>query len=595
MFEFNRVQQSSAIPAYSDKIDLPESVLSELVSQRESLPHPMVFKIATASQICYAGVREFSAPEGTVLVSGSLFSTLQIDLSPTVQLELVELPKGTDLSIKPLKLYHEISDWKWFLEAKLTKYYCTLTRGQLLKLEDDFGSFELLVETLEPAQTVCIIDTDINLDVVPLNDAMAHQLAEKHEPDVLTMGNSVQIDGLLKIDPQSNESFVLEADTDFVVSNMANVSETNFIWHTLNGNNKLVIKNTYPYFDSPLYLLPFGSTLVTMSPLEAEQLKTPSSNVCSNCGAPVAAASKLMHENFCFRNNVKCPHGCGEVFLRKIPESHWHCCNAYGDDQSSFDRHRKYYHSPVTVNCTKCSYQVSEKLVDHCTHSATTCPYALHECKFCHLIVPRQEASTDALISGLSQHELECGSKTTQCPRCQRSVRLRDLESHMKLHELNRVSKPTPLICSNVNCIREPSTSSNSLNLCDFCFGPLYSNVNDPSGQKLRSRIERRYILQLNTGCGNTWCKNKECKSSGMAAFQNFVDILKHVKQQLMESSQYYFCVDLATVKKTMLVDMLADEHQYDRAWICKSVQATDNVQNARNWLADHAVKLDEA
>ncbi|KAG7928290.1 hypothetical protein KL925_001590 [Ogataea polymorpha] len=595
MFSFACVEKSTAIPVHSDKIDLPASVLELLVKQHDPLPHPLTFRLATATNVCYAGVREFSAPENTILVSGDLYEALKGEGGFPVQAELVELPKATDLSIKPLKLYKNILNWKWFLEAKLTKYYCSLTRGQTLHLEDEFGSYELLIDKLEPAPTVCIIDTDINLDVVPLNDEMAKQFLHRETIDAIRVNQSAQTDKLLKLELEDHERVLITADTDYVVSNLPNVSDHSFIWHTLNGDNKLMLQNTFPYFEKTLYLLPFGPTLVQLSAYSSETVNPVSSdNVCSNCGATVAATSKIMHENFCLRNNVKCPHGCGKVFLRTVPENHWHCCEAYGDDEASFNRHRKYYHEPVTLECSRCSQVVSTRLVDHCVHVATSCPYTLHECRFCHLMVPKMEASTDALLSGMSQHELECGSKTTECPRCKRNVRLRDLESHMKLHELNRVSKPKPVICSNVNCIREAATS-NELKLCDFCFGPLYSPVNDPTGQKLRSRVERRYILQLNSGCGNTWCKNKECKSSGMVSFKNFGEILNHIKTQLMSSPVFYFCVDLATTKKMLMVSLLLDEHEYDRAWICKAVQANVNLDDVRSWLSNNAVRIDEA
>ncbi|KAG7798625.1 hypothetical protein KL929_001668 [Ogataea haglerorum] len=594
MFSFPRVERSTVIPVHSDKIDLPASVLELLVKRYDPLPHPLTFRLATATNVCYAGVREFSAPEDTVLVSGDLLEALKGEAGGPVQAELIELPKATDLSIKPLKFYKNISDWKWFLEAKLTKYYCSLTRGQTLLLEDEFGSYELLIDRLEPAATVCIIDTDINLDVVPLDDEMAKQFLHRETINAIRVNENVQTDKMLKLELEDHERVLITADTDFVVSNMPNVSDRSFIWHTLNGDNKVFLQNTFPYFEKTLYLLPFAPTLIQLSANSSEKSTTVSSaNVCSNCGATVAAASKVMHENFCLRNNVKCPRGCGKVFLRNVPENHWHCCEAYGDDDTSFKRHQKYFHYHMAPECSRCSQTVSTRLVDHCVHLATSCPYTLHECRFCHLTVPRMEASTDALLSGMSQHELECGSKTTECPRCKRNVRLRDLESHIKLHELNRVTRPKPVVCSNVNCIREAATS-NELKLCEFCFGPLYSPINDPTGQKLRSRIERRYILQLNSGCGNTWCKNKECKSSGMASFQNFGDIINHIKTQLMNSSVFYFCVDLATTKKSIMVSLLLDEHEYDRAWICKAVLAKDNLDDVRRWLINNAVRIDE-
>ena len=140
------------------------------------------------------------------------------------------------------------------------------------------------------------------------------------------------------------------------------------------------------------------------------------------------------------------------------------------------------------------------------------------------------DPSPESLISGLTEHELADGARTTECHLCSKIVRLRDMATHLKHHELEKSARSKPEICRNVNCgrtlegvgkngeigaaTRMGQGPGNDLGLCSICFGPLYVSMHDPEGKAMKRRVERRYISQLITGCGKTWCTNEFCKTA---------------------------------------------------------------------------------
>ncbi|GME89485.1 unnamed protein product [Ambrosiozyma monospora] len=496
--------KESNLPYYSDKVILPQSILETLVSQQKALdlpalPHPLIFKISSPTTVCYAGVQEFISDEGEIKLSGLLLEKFGIinnskengsdvvskSVSLPLQVELThDVPKGTSLSLKPLEIY-DVTNWKWFLEAKLSSCYTTLTQGDLLHIKDENNGqiYKLEVNKTEPSQTICVIDTDINLDVEPLDDEMAKALLEKRnhldkfENLPLDKPLSIPVGQKLRVeldDLKKDVTFV--GNGDFIVSNNECIAKDSFIWSTLNSGVKTVkVSRSDPNWNHTLYVIPIGSDLETASievrthvdeeedqenenqSSTAAVASDPDHVICINCGSEILKSSQFMHENFCRRNNVKCSKGCNKIFLKQIPSSHWHCCSTWGDSPESLKLHQQYLHSleegPIT--CPQChSYKTSPQ-IDLAFHIATECPESKHECQFCHLILPKGEhPSPESKFSGLTAHEYSCGSKTTECFKCGKVVRQREFGTHFALHEMARRSKPTPLICHNVNCQR---------------------------------------------------------------------------------------------------------------------------------------------
>lgn len=106
---------------------------------------------------------------------------------------------------------------------------------------------------------------------------------------------------------------------------------------------------------------------------------------CDNCKAWIPERSRMLHENFCLRNNVLCPYGCGRVFKRGSTdlESHWHCdkCDYVGT-RDDISKHDTYFHSTKTCICNNFTTQCYKQLAQH---RHTECPEKLITCRYCHV------------------------------------------------------------------------------------------------------------------------------------------------------------------------------------------------------------------
>jgi hypothetical protein len=354
---------------------------------------------------------------------------------------------------------------------------------------------------------------------------------------------------------------------------------------------------------------------------EDTEMHGPDEEQCKNCHQWVPKRTMLLHENFCLRNNILCPQ-CENVFQKKSQEwqGHWHCPHdsAHGDTSASKAKHDGISHTPV--QCPICPV-LAVNLRDLAAHRTSICPGKLILCQFCHLEVPQEgdpfDPSPEALISGLTAHELADGARTTECHLCSKIVRLRDMATHLKHHELEKFSRPKPEVCRNVNCGRtlhgvgkngEIGAGSrmgqgpgNDLGLCSICYGPLYVNVYDPDGKAMKRRVERRYLSQLISGCGKAWCKNEYCKTAKAKAgkagvamtAQTALPMVKPLMDKISnKTAPMYFCVDEGSQKRRVLAEMLAGEGVFDFEWCAAAFEAEgSNLEGARTWLQNWAPK----
>ncbi|KAK5137531.1 hypothetical protein LTR08_008511 [Meristemomyces frigidus] len=352
---------------------------------------------------------------------------------------------------------------------------------------------------------------------------------------------------------------------------------------------------------------------------------------CKNCGQWVPQRTLMLHENFCLRNNVLCPKGCGQVFQKRSPafEQHWHCPHdtAYGDSSPSHQKHDALYHPPDVLRCSECATQETFASIPALAqHRTTTCPAKLFLCRFCHLVVPQEGdpdgPNAEAMLSGMTPHELADGARTTECHLCNKIVRLRDMETHLKNHDLDRYSRPPPIPCRNVNCgrtldvcskngdtragTRMGQGSGNDIGLCSVCYGPLYVSMYDPEGKALRRRIERRYLQQLVTGCGKGWCRDEFCKTGrktlgleGSVGTKEALPMIKPFLEGLTKgdgATPLHFCVDEKSQKQRTLAVMLAAEDGpmvkggYGLEWCIGALEAANGeLDGARQWLKNWA------
>jgi hypothetical protein len=364
-----------------------------------------------------------------------------------------------------------------------------------------------------------------------------------------------------------------------------------------------------------------GNKPIVIDGEDDTEMHTSDEEKCKNCHQYVPKRSMVLHENFCLRNNVLCPH-CQRVFQKKSQEwaDHWHCLHdlAHGNTPASQAKHDEVSHT--TRQCPNCPYE-GLNLKDLAMHRTSICPGKLILCQFCHLEVAQEgdpfDPSADQLISGLTAHELADGARTTDCHLCSKIVRLRDMSTHLKNHEFEKSSKVKPSICRNVNCGRtldgvgkngEIGAGSrmgqgpgNEIGLCSICFGPLYVSMHDPEGRALKRRVERRYISQLITGCGKAWCTNEYCKTAqarleratGVSSSKDAVPLVKPFVDAMWDlGSEMYFCTDDGSQKRRKLAEMLAGEAQYELEWCVAAAEAEGgNLDAARKWLNNWAPK----
>ncbi|KAI5970098.1 hypothetical protein CANMA_000709 [Candida margitis] len=669
---------NKSLPPYSDKANLPQSVLSELVNTGIELPHPLIFRISNDSDpfiYTYIGVKEFTSNSGEIQLPSFITTKLHqptdvvIELQPTI-------PKATSLRLKPRLFYANITNWKFFLENRLTQY-TVVNQGDCLTIEDDGLKYELEIEQINDSDTVTvasIIDTDTVVDMVPLNESAAEQQLEfyKAHHDQLSsiheleMGQEVVIRGLKSfMQPQfipqiykidllkwirgggGDGGDIIRIELEMVKTNDAAhlinadclvgpskfLTIENFAYSTLNEDenvaqmvvsgspasksisidlnrdelilNKLNrckrVSNDDVVDDGEnderyLYLIPFtwqgdedmvlrvtsGNQSEVAQGTETGTINDDSMKQCPNCSKLIPKKNFLLHESRCRRQNV-------EPVDAKLMQF----------------KHMQLYEKKY-----QCCSQEFDSFFDMVTHKSVTCPKTLHECRFCHLIVPRELATYQDKFEDLTHHENLCGNKTQECFKCGKIIRRKDLSKHMKMHELEKAEYSQAITfrkCSNVNCINE--ASANALNLCDLCFGPLYIAQHDPSNIKLQSRIERKYMLQLSKGCGHSWCNNEYCKSGNHRLSNNSMKENMQLINELFASihqprlpisekngvpkdsaTRVYFCVNESVSNKNIWFDILKSEGGYAEEVILQALKVNNDELSTRQWLKDNAI-----
>ncbi|GLC63546.1 hypothetical protein PLESTF_000047900 [Pleodorina starrii] len=149
-----------------------------------SLPHPQqspaaaeAASIASGSGRTHAGVLEFTAPEGTVLlprkVVQSLYGSLDAQPHGTVVVSYRRLDKGSYVRLQPMcHGFHEAmgEGLREALEAELMGH-STLTEGDWLTVVRDGREWPLRVQELQPSHAVSVLDTELAADVVPSLEA----------------------------------------------------------------------------------------------------------------------------------------------------------------------------------------------------------------------------------------------------------------------------------------------------------------------------------------------------------------------------------------------------------------------------------------
>lgn len=697
---------------------------SQFQERSQVLPHPLTFRLVNPEngRVTYAGIREFSAEDGEVVLSESLRESLGVKPTPVPSREpspendedtemangetalaieksfgritvvAKQLAKGTYVKLRPLEAGYDPADWKSLLEQYLRSNYTTLTNQEVLVVLGGRGiggkkdEFRFLVDGFKPeGEAICIVDTDLEVDIEPLNEEQARETLKRivaksqrapgtdqgssvggrldflksQSGQVLdgdyvdfevpswdrTQGIEIELSGVdeveevdLYVSPHAprqrahpREDEYTFADTSSRYPKRMRIQPTNVelgdaeaLWVSIHAykSSESVEENAPSPKQFTIRVIPFdpSNDRATEETSAADEAHNAGDVQCKNCSQWVPERTLMLHENFCLRNNILCPQGCGQVFQKLSPEyqNHWHCPHdtSYGNTPVGLEKHNHQSHTPQT--CANCDRTYSS-LKTLASHRTSVCPGKLILCQFCHLEVPQEgdpdSPNPEAMLANLTPHELIDGGRTTECHLCNKIVRLRDMRVHLANHEHEKKNRPSPRICRNLLCGRTLDGTShsgdtragtrigngpgNDIGLCSNCFGPLYVSMYDPEKKALRRRVERRYLQQLVTGCGKSFCKNMYCKNGrkntgieGNVTMKDALPMVKPFLEGLMgEDTPLHFCVDEGSQKKRGVAEMLAAERDlkgrsYGFEWCVAALEAEGgDIDKARTWL----------
>ncbi len=445
----------------------------------QQLPQPLMFRLVNQQNgnVAFAGIQEFSAEEGHVALSpylkdalGLLESDLlagatpeaPIDLAagghgpPRITVQAKQLPKGTFVRLRPLEAGYNPDDWKSLLERQLRENFTTLTKGAIFSVRGVKGEvFRFLIDQFKPeGDAICVVDTDLEVDIEPLNEEQARETLKKimekaqtaagsaagssvggqidvwkpaegqvlpgdyvdyqlpswdrSRPVEISLSDLEEEDGVdLLISPKSPRQRVPPRESEYVFANFSNASQ---------GSKSIVIQPSNVELENAESLLVSvrgwatrGSDSQNTTPRHyslrakvvladaaaassAQATRSSDEEQCKNCLQWIPKRTMVLHENFCLRNNILCPQ-CHQVFRKGSTwQDHWHCerDGELGNSPSSRLKHDFIFHTPQICPSETCQGLNFVSIPDLAQHRTSTCPAKLILCQFCHLEVPQE-------------------------------------------------------------------------------------------------------------------------------------------------------------------------------------------------------------
>nr|XP_027187922.1 uncharacterized protein LOC101492821 [Cicer arietinum] len=486
---FYRLLEAVPYQGSGDKIKLPPSCFTDLSDHGALDKGPMYFQLSLIQKegssgiqgtdedkrgTTHSGVLEFTADEGSVglppHVWNNLFSEGFME-SPLVEVRYVWLPKGTYAKLQPERAgFSDLPNHKAILETSL-RQHATLSKGDIFTVNYGELEYKLRVLELKPSSSVSVLETDIEVDIVDPIESLektdqhvlipvvfgTSQIGTVDEGKFVYYKFSIDNGTWEKISSGSSsievklEAETSEGDTDLFISRHPLIFPTRHQheWSSHDIGSKTLIlsskdKNlgagTYSIgvygfkgmtkykvsvsiqdnFNQKLGQQASSSSMSSME-LDTEQ--------CRNCKHYIPSRTIALHEAYCSRHNVTCPHvGCGIVLRIEESKNHIHCDRCgQAFQQVELKKHMKVFHEPLQCPCG--IILEKEQMVEH---QASACPLRLISCRFCGDMVQAGSSAMDVRdrLRGLSEHESVCGSRTAPCDSCGRSVMLKEMDIH---------------------------------------------------------------------------------------------------------------------------------------------------------------------
>lgn len=487
---FSRILEPVPYPGPGDKIKLPPSCFTELSDQGAFDKGPMYFRLSVVLHngtsegnankgsdkdgVTHSGVLEFTAEEGTVGLPPHVWNNLfPLDDSNTgtlIEVQYVRLPRGTYAKLQPQEAgFSDLPNHKAVLETSL-RQHATLSQREIITVRYGELTHKLRVLELKPASSVSVLETDIEVDIVGSDSAS--DTVNQHvlkplvfgttESGLVEEGNyvyykfSVEDDLWHKIASEEGKiEMKLEADkdsgdTDLYISKHPLLFPTRHqhMWSSNDVGSKALILSAndqslgpgtysvgiYGYKGKSSYQVSLAIQDNTEQKVGQRAISSVSamdvdSVQCRNCRHHIPSRSIALHEAFCSRHNVVCPHpGCGVVLRVEEAKIHIHCdkCGR-AFHQAEMEKHMVVFHEPIHCSCGV----VLEK-EEMVKHQSSDCPMRMITCRFCGDVVQAGTSPLDVRdrLRGLSEHESICGSRTAPCDSCGRSIMLKEMDIH---------------------------------------------------------------------------------------------------------------------------------------------------------------------
>lgn len=412
---FYRILEAVPCHGFGDKIKLPPSTFTELSDQGAFDKGPMYFHLSVVQQKCpsdigsedkedarttHCGVLEFTAAEGSVGLPPHVWNNLFGADSQTsavaalVEVRYVSLPKGAYAKLQPMGIgFLDLPNHKAILETSL-RQHATLSQGDIFTVNYGELTYKLQVLELKPSQSVSVLETDIEVDIVtpdsaleranqpvliPLKFGMSESgvVEEGHyvyykfvlDSDVFDIVSSGGAQLAVKVEPETNDG-----DTDLYLSKHPLIFPTRHQhgWSSHDvGSKALVVSSKDNSLGAGTYSVGVygfkGATKYQVSVvvednakrIVGQQTTSTSSSMevdtaeCRNCKRHIPSRTIALHEAYCSRHNTVCQHeGCGIVLRIEEAKDHVHCSRCgQAFHQGEMDKHMKLFHEPLKCPC----------------------------------------------------------------------------------------------------------------------------------------------------------------------------------------------------------------------------------------------------